>query len=86
MRPKYLEKIIQEVRHKVDIKKVEELNIFDIHFGICLYIRNKYLWTHPETVEELKKYFNSDDVDTLSHKILDEIKKEDLSQSSNPNR
>ncbi|MGN1200708.1 MAG: hypothetical protein ACI4R8_00385 [Candidatus Caccovivens sp.] len=60
-------------------------DIISVHFGVCLYIRNKYLWRNSDVVEMLNAYFKTNNVDDLSHKILNEIKKED-SQSSNPNK
>ncbi len=60
-------------------------DIISVHFGVCLYIRNKYLWTNPDLVKLLNGYFKTSNVDDLSHKILNEIKKEDV-QSSNPNK
>ena len=69
-----LNQIKKDLKQKIKSEEIENLNIFSLHHGVCLYIRNKYLWKNPIVLEELKKYFNTDDVDELSFMILEFIK------------
>ncbi len=73
-----IEKIKEDLEKNFDLEKVSNLNIFSKHFGICAYMRNKFLWNNPELVKILNQHFKTNHVDDLSCKILDEIiKKED---------
>lgn len=48
-------------------------NMFLCHFGAGMYIRNKYLWNSPENCRLLSEYYNTDDIDELSSKLLGEL-------------
>lgn len=72
---------------KKDLEKSFDFNnlvddVFAMHFGVCQYIRNKYLWGYPKNVKKLQKIFDTNDIDTLSNQIWHKIK-EDY-QSSKP--
>ena len=73
-----LQIIKRDLERFINLKEVDALNPLTIHFQICLYIRNKYLWEKPKTVKILNSYFHSEHIDDLSHMILNEIKKEDF--------
>lgn len=73
-----LKKIKKDLIGKIDFNKLDKMNILEIHFGVCGYIRNKYLWNNPTLVKELNLFFRTDNVDDLSYKILEAIKKEDF--------
>lgn len=48
-----IEKIKEDLEKNFDLEKVSNLNIFSKHFGICAYMRNKFLWNNPELVKIL---------------------------------
>lgn len=73
-----LDEIKKDLEKKIDLKSLDKMNVLDIHFGVCLYIRNKFLWKNSTLVKELNLFFRTDNVDDLSHKILEVIKKEDV--------
>lgn len=52
------------------VKKFESDDIFSLHFSICLYIRNEFLYNNPENFTILSQYFNTTCIDELSRKIL----------------
>ena len=81
-----MDAIKKDITKNFDITTIDETNPFAMHWGICMYIRNKYLWQNKPLVEILNKHFNTKEPDELSHKIFHEIKKEVLSQSSKPNK
>ena len=52
------------------MEKVPYLDVFSKHFGICAYMRNKFLWNNPKLVDILNQHFKTEHVDDLSNKIL----------------
>jgi hypothetical protein len=70
---KVLERIKKDLKRKFILKNIDLTDELSTHWGVCLYIRNVYLWKNPELVKELNEYFKTTDVDALSHKILCEI-------------
>ncbi len=77
---------------KNDVKNdIELLNIINfygtsLHFGPCMYIRNKYLLKNREYAKSLFKIFNVNNIDDLSFEILKQISFENQYISSNPNK
>lgn len=70
-----LKMIKEDLESKVDFNTIKDMDDFQVHFGVCLYNRNKYLWGNEFTSSLLMSYFNVDNVDDLSHKILEDILK-----------
>ncbi len=68
-----LQKIKEDLEKHFDMEKVPYLDVFSKHFGICAYMRNKFLWNNPKLVDILNQHFKTEHVDDLSNKILDEI-------------
>lgn len=58
----------------LDLKNIStnlDINdFFIIHFYVCAYIRNKYLWNNNKLINKLKDYFKTDDVDEISFKLF----------------
>jgi len=65
--------IKQDLEKVFDLSSISKIDCFDIHFGICRYIRNKFLWNNAELTNLLNKHFKTDNVDDLSHCILNHI-------------
>lgn len=55
------------------IKRCTLKELSDFHFGMGLYIRNKFLWNDKENYIYLSKYYNETDIDKISQKILEEL-------------
>ncbi len=72
-----LNKIKKDLEGQLDLKSINNLDKFSLHFGVCKYIRNKYLWNSPAYKRILSEYFKELEVDALSYKILKEILKLD---------
>ncbi len=68
-----LQKIKEDLIEKISKEDIKKLDIFQTHFGVCLYIRNTYLWGNDFISRLLMGYFDDDNVDDLSHKILEYI-------------
>ena len=68
-----LKTIKKDLESKIDLKSIKAMDNFEIHFGICMYIRNEYLWNNVFIVKTLGQYFGTTDVDDLSHKILENV-------------
>ncbi len=71
-----LEIIKKDIEVSFDLHELKNKDKFTLHFGVCLYIRNSYLWHNKFICDVLNKKFKTKDVDSLSFKILDEILKE----------
>lgn len=71
---KLLNDIKNDIKGKIKKEDINEENIFNLHFGICLYIRNKYLYKNMDLIPELEKMFNIDNIDDLSFLILNYFK------------
>lgn len=75
-----VDEIIREIKldleSKINLKELDMTDVWKVHFGVCLYIRNKYLWENKPRTEMLLEYFNLENVDDLSHKILEKIRKD----------
>ena len=80
----FLKMVKKDLSKHYKIKELYRLDSFTKHFGIGMYIRNKYLWHDEELVNELNKHFHTTNVDSLSNEIVNaimksiKIKKEDL--------
>lgn len=75
---KLLFSIFNELIDTPNIVKYME-NYFDLemchHFGICLTIRNNYLWNNEQNVKVLGDYYNVKDIDALSMCISNDFLK-----------
>lgn len=56
-----------------DLKGLHERDIFKWHFGIGLYIRNKYIHKNPQNFKILSEHYHTNIVDDISEKIMREI-------------
>lgn len=70
-----LKTIKKDLESKIDLKSIKAMDNFEIHFGVCMYIRNEYLWNNVFIVKTLGQYFGTEDIDGLSHKILEYVLK-----------
>lgn len=75
--PKIIEKIKKDIEKYANIEDIYSLDELALHFGVCLYIRNHYLYNKKRNLAILSKYFKTDNVDTISRKVIDEFKKID---------
>ena len=44
-----------------------------LHFTLGTYVRNKYLWDNFNNKKVLADYYNEEDIDGLSYKIIEEL-------------
>ncbi len=51
-------------------------DIATLHFGLGMYIRNRYLWGNAETIQILKEYYKVESVDDISWEIIKDLYKE----------
>ena len=72
-----LEKIIKDVsatpKVKTQLMKMEENELYKLHFSIGLYIRNKFLWGNILNIKNLSKHYDVYSVDDISSKIIFDI-------------
>ncbi len=71
-----LKQIKEELKKQIDFSRIDLEDAFQVHFGVCGYIRNKYLWCNREFGKKLMAYYKVKDIDTVSHKILGEVLEE----------
>lgn len=84
-----LKRLLKNIKEdlKVKIVECEQDPEFDpeeplfVHFGVGMYIRNKYLWHNEKNIKVLGKYYGTQEVDEISNKLWKEFwaeyKKED---------
>ena len=41
---KFLKMVKKDLEMRFDLKNIDMSDILRVHFQVCLYIRNKYLW------------------------------------------
>ena len=73
---KLIKKIKKDISKHIDLNDLKNMRKVDIikwHFGIGLYIRNKYLYKKPKNIKILSEYYHTTVVDTISDKILIDI-------------
>ena len=73
---KFLKMVKKDLEMRFDLKNIDMSDILRVHFQVCLYIRNKYLWHNKTLTNSLLKHFSSENVDDLSLEILKTIKKD----------
>lgn len=62
--------LIMQFNFAESVKNMSISNLIEYHFGIGMYIRNKYLWNNTDNVKTLSEYYNADCEDDISHEIL----------------
>ena len=84
------DKLIQEILNDTylvnELKKIDKKDFISIHINIGMYFRNKYLWKNKSYKKDLFKYYKTNQVDTVSYKILNEILDLIQVQSSMPSK
>ena len=71
---KLIEEIENDLKNQIDLKTLKTNNPLYLHFGVGMYIRNKYLWKNPELCKKLSLDFGSSHPDEISSEIIQYIK------------
>lgn len=75
-----INEILKEIKNyfqnEIEKNKTSPYDAFTLHFGICLKMRNKFLWKNPKRTALLMQHFNVTNVDDLSSKIWQNISEE----------
>ena len=73
---KVIEKDILAKKEFVEIfGRVNENELFKLHFYIGLYIRNKYIWNNEKNYQILSKHYNVTHPDDISSCIIRDLYK-----------
>ncbi len=76
MEKEILQIIKTDLLQKMDVLTSDLSDKLSLHFGLCSYIRNTYLWHNPTITKLLNNYFHTNNEDDLSYKILIKILKD----------
>lgn len=71
----FVQKIKSDIAKQIELDEIKTLSLFEKHFCIGAYIRNKFL-LNSAGLAKLHEYYSTDNLDDLSAKILDEILKQ----------
>ncbi len=66
-----IEKLYEEVK---DLPILDCEDVVNLHFGLGMYIRNKYLWRNKENIEYFAQYYGVEHPDDISSCMIKELK------------
>lgn len=73
MYEKLINEIYQDVKNILNLDEIN--NFFYIHFCICQYIRNKYLWNNISYRKVFMDHYNNENIDDISYMIFKDVLK-----------